>query len=238
MPDHRRRLALALSFLLILGGVLTLPRVAQAERSVADRIEQYGSIARGRLAPYFKDARVSYPPKKIVLLALKDEKRLEVYARGETGTMRYVRAFPVFAASGRLGPKLRQGDFQVPEGIYPIELLNPNSSYHLSLRVGYPNARDRERGRKDGRGDLGGDIMIHGNAVSVGCLAMGDIAAEDLFVLASDVGLKNISVVIAPIDFRTRPMNEARTVRSPAWVNELYDEIREAMLPLPVPGKP
>ena len=92
----------------------------------------------------------------------------------------FVLADPILAASGVSGPK-REGDKQVPEGFYRIELLNPNSRYHLSLRVNYPNADDLERARQDGRAlsTLGGDIMIHGGSASIGCLALGDPAVGE-----------------------------------------------------------
>src|SRR5690606_33287906 len=102
-----------------------------------------------------------------------------------------VHQYPVLAASGQAGPKLREGDRQVPEGFYAIESLHPNSRFHLALRVNYPNQSDRQRAAEDGRTNLGGDIMIHGSNASVGCLAMGDPAAEDLFVLVADVGIQN-----------------------------------------------
>ena len=68
--------------------------------------------------------------------------------------------YPIRAASGALGPKLREGDRQVPEGVYDIESLNPNSRFHVALRVGYPNAFDRQMAGREGRTALGGDIMI------------------------------------------------------------------------------
>ena len=73
---------------------------------------------------------------------------------------------------------------QVPDGLYRIDSLNPNSLYHLALHVDYPSADDRARAAQDGRRELGGAIMIHGGAGSDRCLAMGDEAAEDLFVRA------------------------------------------------------
>ena len=69
--------------------------------------------------------------------------------------------YPILAASGVLGPKLREGDKQVPEGIYGAEALNPNSKFHLSIRLNYPNTFDRRMAQSDGRTQLGGDIMIH-----------------------------------------------------------------------------
>jgi murein L,D-transpeptidase YafK len=128
-------------------------------------------------------------------------------------------------ASGKLGPKLREGDRQVPEGLYRIESLNPNSRFHLSLRVNYPNAFDRDMAAREGRTNLGGDIMIHGSKVSIGCLAMGDTAAEDLFVLAAETGIDNISVILSPLDFRVRDF-EGDFSTMPHWIPELYKRIR------------
>ena len=78
------------------------------------------------------------------------ERRLEILAPDNTGSNHWVRSYPILAASGGPGPKLQEGDGQIPEGIYPIELLNPNSLYHVSLRVGYPNALDRTMAARDG----------------------------------------------------------------------------------------
>ena len=149
--------------------------------TVADRLEQYSTPVQQRLLPYFQAAQVSYPPKVLVLVGLKQERRLEVYAGDDDDALRFIRSYPVLAASGVLGPKLREGDHQVPEGLYRIDGLNPNSRFHLSLKVSYPNEFDRRIAADEGRSDLGGDIFIHGQAVSVGCLAMGDTVAEELF---------------------------------------------------------
>ncbi len=83
--------------------------------------------------------------------------------------------------SGKLGPKLRQGDLQVPEGFYYVTpgRMNPWSSYHLSFNIGYPNQYDRHHGR------TGGLIMVHGNCVSIGCVAMGDDQIEEIYTLAT-----------------------------------------------------
>jgi len=133
----------------------------------------------------------------------------------------------VLAASGALGPKLLQGDRQVPEGVYRVLWLNPNSSYHLSMKLDYPNAFDRERARRDGRTDLGGDIFVHGRAVSIGCVALGDPAIEELFVLAADVGTARVQAVIAPRDLRV-PSARDPEIASP-WAPELYRLVRREM---------
>jgi hypothetical protein len=166
-----------------------------------------------------REAGLRYPPSGITLVGLKQERLLEVWAsKGRGWTL--LRSYPVLAASGGPGPKLRQGDLQVPEGIYRLTHLNPDSSYHLSIRVDYPNAFDRARGRQDGRGDLGGDIYIHGKAVSIGCLALGDAAIEELFTLVADVGLARSRIVLAPGASPEVPPG------SPPWLGGLYRQVR------------
>ena len=222
-----------------------LPPAKPGPYTVADRLEQYGEAARARWEPAFSANGIAYPPSKIALIGLKDEGVLEVWAASGDGGWCHVRDYPILGMSGTLGPKLREGDGQAPEGLYRIESLNPNSAYHLSLRVGYPNAHDRKRGAEDGRERLGSDIMIHGKNVSIGCLAMGDQAAEDLFVLAAETGLKNISVILSPVDFRARELPDDMPP-APRWSAELYDEIRAALrafvpasgLPAPTPPPP
>ncbi|MGB7159130.1 MAG: L,D-transpeptidase family protein [Tepidisphaeraceae bacterium] len=203
------------------------------KKTVADRIAEFGPTARARLAPHFASAGVWYPPARLMLVGFKSEKRLDVYATGADGAARFIRSYPILAASGRTGPKLKRGDRQVPEGIYAIESLNPNSRFHLALRVGYPNAFDREMAARDGRTDLGSDIMIHGKSASIGCLAMGDEAAEELFILAAETGIENIKVILAPIDLRASPPSHHSNL--PDWTTRLYEQIVSELSRLPVP---
>jgi len=196
--------------------------------TVADRIRQYGPTAGRRLAPRLKEKGLPYPPGELVLVGLKHERVLELWARGGESDFFLVRTYPILAASGRLGPKLREGDRQVPEGLYRIESLNPNSSYHLSLRLNYPNKFDRRHAREEGRNEPGSDIMIHGSNVSIGCIAVGDEAAEDLFVLVAETGIENVSVILAPVDFRRRQM-PALNHELPSWTAQLYRRIREEL---------
>lgn len=248
MLRRRKRLL----FLLVAGGVVILLALlfrtqvqralhyakarAQGKATVGMRVQQYGERARARLTPYFEAAGVTYPPDEVVLVGLKQEKQLEVYASGGGSPLTFVRSYPVLGTSGVLGPKLQQGDGQVPEGLYRIESLNPNSAFHLSLRVNYPNKFDRDRGREDGRSELGGDIMIHGDSVSIGCLAMGDEAAEDLFILAAESGTENVSVVLSPVDFREREL--PHDLALPPWTAELYSSIRDRLDQLPPKDPP
>ena len=140
----------------------------------------------------------------------------------------FLKSYPILGASGTLGPKLREGDMQVPEGLYRIESLNPKSLYHLALRVNYPNSFDKAKGNVDGREFLGSDIMIHGKSCSIGCLAMGDEAAEELFVLAAETGIDNISVILSPVDFRIREL-PATMPKVPDWTPELYAAIKQEL---------
>jgi murein L,D-transpeptidase YafK len=209
-----------------------IARQRLAKRTVNDRLQEFGNVARQRWAPFFQTAGQKYLPSRVVFVALKDERIFEVYA-GDKSRLSFVRRYPILAASGHLGPKLREGDNQVPEGIYEIESLNPNSAYHVSMRLNYPNEFDRAQAAKDGRTELGGDIMIHGKFVSVGCSAVGDEAAEDLFTLAADAGVKNITVVCSPVDLRIRRNFAAPYLQS--WMMELYQQIGARLPASPAP---
>lgn len=164
------------------------------------------------------EAGVAYPPAALTLVGYKRERVLEVWARRGEGFVLY-RSYPVLAASGAPGPKRREGDGQVPEGVYRLTHLNPASRYHLSIRIDYPNEADRGRAEEEGRRDIGGDIYVHGGAVSLGCLAIGDENVEELFTLIADTGLANARIVLAPGRTLTP------TPGAPPWTGNLYGEI-------------
>ena len=202
--------------------------------SVDERVQQVGPRVEARLRPAFDAAGVAYPPREVAYLAFKDSGLLQVYARDtDASPWRFIATYPVHAQSGVLGPKLREGDAQVPEGIYSIALLNPNSRYHLSLRVSYPNDFDLQMAAADGRTQLGGGIMIHGDHRSIGCLAMGNDAAEDLFVLAALAAIQPPTVIISPTDFRIG--EPANLPASPPWTVVLYEALRRALEAFPPP---
>lgn len=106
--------------------------------------------------------------------------------------------YPICQSSGDLGPKRQQGDGQVPEGVYSINRFNPVSNYYLSLGINYPNNSDRVR--SDGNSP-GGDIFIHGNCVTIGCVPITDDKIMELYLLAVEArehGQNTISVHIFP----------------------------------------
>jgi hypothetical protein len=202
--------------------------MVRSQKTVADRVAEFGGAVRERLRPDFQKIRVAYPPDNVILVGLKQENVLEVWV---SNPPRLLKTYPILGASGVLGPKLQEGDLQVPEGLYRIESLNPNSLYHLALRVNYPNEFDKAKGKADGRINLGSDIMIHGNTCSIGCLAMGDAAAEELFVLAAETGIENITVILSPVDFRTRDL-PTPLPSLPKWSPELYASIKRELVKL------
>ena len=223
-------------FLAFLISLVTTVRAHATPKTIEDRVAEFGDVVRARLAPQFEAAGVSYPPRELTLVGIKDERRLDVYGAGADGVVRYVCTYPVLAASGVLGPKLREGDRQVPEGIYRVPELNPNSSFHLSIRLNYPNEFDQAQAAAEGRTKLGGDIMIHGDSRSRGCLAMGDPAAEDLFVLAALTGIENITVILTPTDFRLGRSAEPPS-GAPPWTPELYERIKRELARYPRPPR-
>lgn len=196
------------------------------KRTVEEVLSYQESRAESRLVSYFLGAGVHYPPRRLALLGFKSERRLEVWADDGRGWA-HVTDYRVHGASGGPGPKLREGDRQVPEGLYQITYLNPNSCCHLSLKVSYPNAFDLFHAQREGRTSPGGDIFIHGGAGSSGCLAVGNPAVEELFVLVARTGMDNVEVVIAPQDFREEPV--VIPWGAPDWTPELYRQIWSAL---------
>ena len=196
-------------------------------RTVDDVVKLHGPSADKTLQAKFTKMGVKYPPKKIAFLAFKQERRFELWSE-DGGKWHFVHEYPILGASGMAGPKLREGDLQVPEGIYQITVLNPNSSYHLSMKLSYPNAFDLNKAQAEKRKHLGGDIFIHGKNVSIGCLALGDAAIEELFTFVARLGKENVEVIVAPNDFRVRKgLPQLRY--EPTWLPELYDHLRKEL---------
>lgn len=193
---------------------------------VEDVIKRIGASVDSRLQEYFDKSGVNYPPGKIALLAFKTEKQVELWVE-QDGKWVYIKSYPILGASGKVGPKLQEGDWQVPEGIYGVEGLNPNSSYYLSIKINYPNDYDRQKAKIDNRDNLGGDIFIHGKTNSIGCLAMGDEAIEELFALSHKVGYSNVRVIIAPYDLR---IQQEMPFLSISWFPELCANIKSELM--------
>ncbi len=162
------------------------PTRAQADRPRvrAARAQRTADIRR-----LFAEAGMAYPPADVLLRGFKDEDLLELWVRPR-GRRRLVhlKDYAICARSGGLGPKRRRGDLQVPEGYYRITAYNPASSYHLAMLISYPNRSDRLR--KSGS-DPGGNICIHGNCVTIGCIPLTDRWIEELYLICLDSDRRN-----------------------------------------------
>ncbi len=203
------------------------------DKAIDHAINRYGLRTEPELVRFFEKATVSYPPKQIALLAFKKEQKLQLWAKNKNKTWRHIHTYPLTASSGALGPKLKERDLQIPEGIYRLTSFNPFSKMHLSMKINYPNAFDRQKAAAEGRRKLGGNIFLHGKSESVGCLAIGDHAINQLFMLSRRVGLSHVQLIIAPNDLRrAKPKTKLHT--QPNWLPELYEEIEDKLQVFPL----
>jgi murein L,D-transpeptidase YafK len=156
----------------------------------------------------FQRKGLSYPAQDIYLRSFKQDEQLEVWVRNQPGEpFRFFKSYKVCAATGKLGPKRKEGDKQVPEGFYYINELNPNSHYHLSLGINYPNMSDKILSDSV---RPGGAIYVHGDCVSVGCIAINDNQIEEVFMLAAmarSQGQEIIPIHIFPVKFSNTKNN-------------------------------
>ena len=161
----------------------------------------------------------------ILMRIFKEEAELEVWKQNDSGRFALLRTYPICRWSGELGPKIKTGDRQAPEGIYTITpgLMNPNSSYYLAINTGFPNAYDRANGR------TGAFLMIHGGCSSAGCYAMTDEQIAEIYALAREAFFGGqASFQLQAYPFRMTPLNMARHRNSPHlafWkmIKEGYD---------------
>src|SRR6266571_5327736 len=153
--------------------------------------------------------RKHMPKESPILVRLfKEEAELEVWKEDDTGRFARLKTYPICRWSGELGPKVKQGDRQAPEGFYTITpaQLNPNSHYYLSVDIGYPNAYGR----------TGSNLMIHGDCSSAGCYAMSDEQIGEIYALARESffgGQRAFQVQAYP--FRMTAVNMARHRNNP-----------------------
>ena len=148
----------------------------------------------------------------ILVRIFKQESELEVWKEDKNGRFALLKTYPICRWSGDLGPKIKQGDRQAPEGFYTITpgLMNPNSNYYLAINTGFPNAYDRANGR------TGAFLMIHGDCSSAGCYAMTDEQVAEIYALARESffgGQKSFQIQAYP--FKMTPLNMAKHRNSP-----------------------
>jgi len=148
----------------------------------------------------------------ILVRLYKEESELEVWKEDRDGKFQLLKTYPICRWSGELGPKVKQGDRQAPEGFYTITpgLMNPNSSYYLAINMGFPNAYDKANGR------TGAFLMIHGDCSSAGCYAMTDEQIAEIYALARESffgGQRSFQIQAYP--FRMTALNMAKHRNSP-----------------------
>jgi murein L,D-transpeptidase YafK len=166
-----------------------------ASAGAEDRVADARQRRTGEVKALAKAAGLTYPVGEVYLRAFKKEKVLELWAGEAHQPLKLVKSYPFCAASGDLGPKRREGDLQVPEGFYELQSFNPQSNFHLSLQVSYPNASDRVLSDPK---KPGGAIYIHGNCASIGCIALQDEPIEEVYLFALDAKVRRIPIHIFP----------------------------------------
>lgn len=176
----------------------TGPRYFLNSPEAANRLED-------SLKKQFEKQNLIWPPKAMYLRSFKYDRQLEIWVKSSTkGPYKLFKTYKVCQQSGAMGPKRIEGDYQVPEGFYYINEFNPNSNYHLSLGLNYPNASDRILSDEKRPGSA---IYIHGNCVSTGCIPITDAPIEELYFLASNVrnqGQEFIPVHVFPIKYSVK----------------------------------
>lgn len=154
----------------------------------------------------------------VFIRIFKQEKQLEIWLRNGL-TYKLFKTYPICYNSGRLGPKLREGDKQSPEGFYAVgaKQLNPNSSYHLSFNLGYPNEYDRSWRR------TGSLLMVHGRCSSAGCFAMTDFRMDEIYSIVESAiisGQHQVPVHIFPFKMTRFNMRMHKNSKwLPFWEN-------------------
>ncbi len=207
-----------------------VPAAAEQPRSTA---RSRSAIARVR--PALEQALVERGLRfgaPVFVRIFKESRELELWVERD-GRFELFRRYEICTFSGGLGPKLRTGDRQSPEGFYFVSpgRLNPASRFHLSFDLGFPNAYDRHHGR------TGSALMVHGDCVSIGCYAMTDARIEEIYALV-DAALRNgqpfVRVHVFP--FRMTAANMERH-RESVW-REFWENLRTGYVLFERDGRP
>ncbi|HUH75212.1 MAG TPA: L,D-transpeptidase family protein [Chitinophagales bacterium] len=194
------------------------------------RVQQAALNTQSALEELCKDQGLSFPPKHLFFRAFKEEKILEVWGN-ESSDWKLIKKYPICFVPGKLGPKIKQGDKQVPEGWYKIDSINPESDFHLSLRINYPNQADSIRSQNEL--DPGGDIFIHGDCFSVGCIPIEDAPMEEVFWLViqnlNTNLIQNIPVLILPFDLMDEQKYQKHVSNLPKF-QPLWEQLKSIQL--------
>ena len=165
----------------------------------------YSTKLEDSIIKQFQNQKIVWPPASIYIRSFKYDRQLELWVKGtDKEPYKLFKTYKVCMQSGSMGPKRMEGDYQVPEGFYQINDFNPNSNYHLSLGLNYPNASDKLLSDPVRPGSA---IYIHGNCVSTGCIPVSDLPIEELFLIASIAksnGQEFIPVHVFPVRYNVK----------------------------------
>ncbi|MCB1521902.1 MAG: murein L,D-transpeptidase [Hyphomicrobiaceae bacterium] len=213
--------ALAAATAMVLAGCSSAPEIPPAEQPLSkNALMLLGKKGMDARAPIF-------------VRIFKEESELEVWKQRDDGRFYHFKTYPICTWSGDLGPKQRQGDKQAPEGFYKVanNQLNPNSKFHVSFNLGYPNAYDKSHGRT---GDF---LMVHGKCTSAGCYAMTDALIEEIYGLAREAlrgGQQKFDVHAFPFRMTAENMErykKAKWVRFWKVLKQGYDHFETHRIP-------
>ncbi len=173
-----------------------------------------------------KSKKVTSNKFELKFRAFKNEAEFEVWIKAiDSSSWILLKTYDVCFSAGNLGPKLKQGDHQVPEGIYFVDRFNPNSRFHLSLGINYPNTVDLKRSSRN----PGGDIFIHGGCVSVGCIPLTNDLMEEVYILATEA--KDHTNKKIQVEFYPFRMTQKNIKNHPILIQkypELYEVLKES----------
>jgi len=190
-----------------------------------DRVETAKNLKQKNIEEIFKQAEVDYSNFECFLSIFKKEELLELWVRDNSESdpiYQNIASYKFCTNSGKLGPKRKEGDRQIPEGIYHINRFNPKSKFYLSLGLNYPNASDLILSDKERPGS---DIFIHGGCRSIGCVAITNEWISELYLIVSKAksnGQNGIPVYIFPFRMNQNNLEEnlkEAAIQSPFWTN-------------------
>jgi murein L,D-transpeptidase YafK len=208
-----------------------VPKPVPLGLTVQQAIDKYGPEAKKRLLLHFQSSKAAYPPDHLYLICLKSEGVLLVFAKDADSKMKQIASYAIVSNSGVSGPKLKEGDLQIPEGFYKISRLDAMT--HLAMWVNYPNRIDRAHAQTDRRTNIGSNIQIHGGVYSTGCIVITNDDMAELLVVANDIGYKNVDLMISPCNLLDRkPQVDFR--KQPNWLPGLYKEIKDELIRFPI----
>jgi murein L,D-transpeptidase YafK len=220
-PKSKRQYILLFFILLNFAGMAQ--STVKKEQHHLSRVKQAYATHLVQLNTVLSNLKIEISSLELYIRAYKYEETLEVFVKNKSDE-KYIRLFefPFCVLSGGLGPKRKQGDFQVPEGIYFIDRFNPWSNFHLSLGINYPNVFDKANALNN---NPGGDIFIHGNCVSVGCIPITDNLIELLYIVALEANHNGQSKI--PVHIFPQRLSSIPYLTTASWWKPLHNDYHE-----------